>query len=135
MINNWIPAVEQNLKMYLRHAGKGWYDITVESPFIYDISKSSHIMQLIKHYMQSTLRILVFNSAHTLVNLVEIPCQCTLKCQSDFTWGDNLRSIEFKPATQPIFSLQLLLGQEKAYYSTEPSKFSVNIDNNIFFQY
>lgn len=125
LINNWISSIEQNLKMYLRHAGKGWYDITVESPFIYDVSKSSHIMQLIKQYMQNTLRVLVFNSANTLVNLVEIPCQCTLKCQPNFRWGDDLRSITFKPATQPIFSMQLVLGDQQAYFSTEPEKFLV----------
>ncbi|GLV39944.1 Dynein heavy chain at 36C [Carabus blaptoides fortunei] len=121
--NEWVPKIEKNVRLNLRHAGKGWYNIAIANPFIYDIGKCKRVMLLVKQLMQSTLRNLALQSAKQFIDLVETPCQCTLKCKKDFVWGEDLINTQFKPPGHPIFFLHLLIGPEGAYYSTIPDKF------------
>ncbi|XP_054262356.1 dynein axonemal heavy chain 1-like [Macrosteles quadrilineatus] len=109
--------------MSFDNVGKGWFNINERSREIYDISKMSRFMMMVKLRMQGALRNLVLSSAQSYVSLVETPCLCTLGVSSDFVWGSDLVETQFKPSAAPIFTLKLNVNEAGAFYSTDPAMF------------
>lgn len=57
--------------------------------------------------------------------MLENPAKCTLNVDTDFTWGDNLLDTQFAPAKGAIFSVELLMGDNGADYTTNLTQYRV----------
>uniref|UniRef100_A0A1Y1N5M7 Dynein heavy chain 1, axonemal n=2 Tax=Photinus pyralis TaxID=7054 RepID=A0A1Y1N5M7_PHOPY len=120
----WISNISRNIRMCLGDIGKGWFNVNEKHPNIYDTAKLVRFMEVVKYRMQHALRLLVENSTHLFVNLVETPCQCCLHLNSDYVWESNFVDSPFKPQVQPIFGLLLKMDPLcGAFYSTDPRLF------------
>lgn len=124
----WVDLITTNVRMCLQDVGKGWFNIREKSWKIYELSKLSRYMELIKFRMQTSLKYLVENSTDLLVKLVETPC---LSCQDvpdeNFVWGDDLNESPFQATGPPIFKLTLKISNVDASYSTSPDSFEVSV--------
>lgn len=112
--------------MCLQDIGKGWFNIKEKSWPIYELSKVSRYMELIKFRMQTALKFLVESSTDFLVKLIETPCRVCQDVEDDFVWGSDLINTQFKPTGNSIFNLILRLNNSNAYYSTNPDAFEAS---------
>lgn len=60
--DNWISTLRNILRQGLRNIGKGWFNLKESNIEIYQISKLSRFMAVVRFMMQDTLRFLVQNS-------------------------------------------------------------------------
>ncbi|KAF7272031.1 hypothetical protein GWI33_015147, partial [Rhynchophorus ferrugineus] len=120
----WLETLVFNIRMCIGDLGKGWFDINERSYEVYEISKLNRFMELVKYRMQYTLRLLVENSLQAFINMVETPCLPCLSADDDFLWGNDLINSPFISHVSPIFSLQLKMDENGAFYSTPPENFA-----------
>ncbi|XP_023289892.1 dynein heavy chain 1, axonemal [Orussus abietinus] len=125
----WLEKITQSVRMCLRDVGKGWFNLEQKDHGVYDVMKLKRFMDLGVLRMQTALRNLVDNSMALYVNMLETPALCTLHVGPDFKWGKDLRNTQFKPASNPVFSLEIFMNDQGAFYSTEPSEFEKVIVN------
>ncbi|PSN46069.1 hypothetical protein C0J52_02287, partial [Blattella germanica] len=119
----WLESITHDIRMCLRDVGKGWYDLSENKSEIYDVSKLCRMMKVTLHRMQGALRTMMMSSLMFYTNLIETPCLCTLECEDDFVWGDDVITTQFQPANPPIFLLLLQMNEELVFYSTDPYQF------------
>ncbi|CAG9819626.1 unnamed protein product [Phaedon cochleariae] len=119
----WLETLVFNIRMCIGDLGKGWFDINESKFDTYLISKLIRFMELVKFRMQYTLRLLVENSLQTFINLVETPCLPCLSVPDDYVWGPDLTLSTFLSRAPPLFSLQLKMNENGAFYSTPPESF------------
>ncbi|KAK4887372.1 hypothetical protein RN001_003643 [Aquatica leii] len=121
---SWLGNIAKNIKVCLGDVGKGWFNVNEKHPDIYDTAKLIRFMEVVKYRMQHALRLLVENTTQMFINIVEVPCQCSLHIPDDYKWDSNFIDSPFKPLTQPVFYLQLKMEPEiGAFYSTSPEGF------------
>lgn len=65
------------------------------------------------------------NTLQVFIKLVESPCLPCLSVEDDFVWGKDLVNSQFISSVLPIFSLQLKMDENGAYYNTPPESFAV----------
>jgi hypothetical protein len=119
--NQWGPAVLRVLTTTLGQCGKGWFNIHEKDQGVYDVSKLRRFMRLMRLIMQDTLHSLAQSSLVDLTALVERAGANTMKFAAgavadgnepaiafDFV-GQSLFTAQFKPASVPLFSLELVL--------------------------
>lgn len=124
----WLDAITTNVRMCLQDMGKGWFNMKEKSWPIYELSKLSRYMELIKFHMQTSLKYLVENSTGLLLKILENPCSVCLSVPDEgFVWGSDLVNTQFKPPTSPVFALTIKLNSTAAFYSTNPESFEVMI--------
>lgn len=113
--------------------GKGWFNMKEKSWEIYELSKLSRYMELIKFHMQTSLKYLVENSSGLLLKILENSCSICLNVPDEgYVWGSDLINTQFKPQSSPVFALTIKVGSTAAYYSTNPALFEVNIQMQYF---
>ena len=126
MRKEWVDSVVTNVRMCLQDVGKGWFNIKEKSWPIYELSKLSRFMELIKFRMQTALKYLVQNSINLFLKIIETPSAiCQSIIDEDFVWGPDLLTTQFKPVNFPIFTLALNIGSDTPYYTTSPESFEV----------
>ena len=114
--------------MCLQDMGKGWFNMKEKSWEIYEVSKLSRYMELIKFNMQTSLKYLVENSTGLLLKIMENPCSVCLNVPDEgYVWGSDLLNTQFKPPTSPVFALTIKIGPASAYFSTNPASFEVKL--------
>ncbi|XP_044749962.1 dynein axonemal heavy chain 1-like [Coccinella septempunctata] len=131
----WLDSIVFNIRACLRDVGKGWFDMQEKKYEIYEIAKMTRFMELVKHRMQYTLRLLVLNSINIWINMLETPCQPCMEIDDDYEWGDDLIASRFKPPAAPLFLLILRLESDGPHFSTDPDQFEKTLlklyDNGI----
>lgn len=109
--------------MTLCDIGKGWFDLSVSNYEIYEISKLKRVMELCKYRMQTVTRRIVLKSIEIFINMLETPCVSCFDCSEDFNWGSDLKSSLFVSKAAAIFTLQLKMNDDGAFYSTNLDSF------------
>ena len=84
--------------------------------------KLSNIFPL---FSQNALRNLVENSMGFYQTMLETPALCALTVNDDFVWGNDLVNTQFRPSTNPVFLIELMMNEGGAYYSKNPEIFEV----------
>lgn len=128
----WLETIGYNIRMCVGDVGKGWFNIHIGKYEIYEVSKLRRFMELVKFRMQYALRVLVLNSIEIFINLVETPCLPCLGVEDEFVWGQDLIESPFRPKVSAIFTLQMKMDENCAFYSTEPDQFQVRKGPYIF---
>nr|XP_034195945.1 dynein heavy chain 1, axonemal-like [Osmia lignaria] len=123
----WLEKIAQSVRMCLRDIGKGWFDLKQKVPGVYDVMKLKRFMNLTTLRMQYALRVLVENSITLYGNTLEGPALCLLDVEETFVWGNNLVDSQFKSVYNPIFTVDLQMDGNKAYYSVDPDQFGETI--------
>ncbi|KAK9870899.1 hypothetical protein WA026_009856 [Henosepilachna vigintioctopunctata] len=119
----WIDSIVFNIRACLRDVGKGWFDMQEKKFEVYEIAKMTRFMELVKHRMQYTLRLLVMNSINIWITMLETPCLPCMDVTDDFEWGEDLINSRFKPPVSSLFLLILRMDSDGPHFSTEPGQF------------
>lgn len=118
--------------MCLQDARKGWFNLKEKDWPIYELSKLSRYMELVKFRMQTAIKYLVESSTDVLVKIVETPCQVCLDIPDEgFEWGPDLINTPFKPVSGTVFSVSVKMSQTETIFSTGPMAFEASIKNYI----
>lgn len=67
------------------------------------------------------------NSITLYGNTLESPALCLLNIEETFTWGKNLVDSQFKSVYNPIFTVDIQMDGNEAYYSVDPDQFGVGL--------
>lgn len=122
--NVWPIQLANLITMVLRRAGKGWYDIEIQSWEIYDLAKIKRFLLLVKFHMESALRRLVENSVKLYSDMLYKPCLSFINLTEDYVWNDDdLITSPFDPRASHIFYLNLQMNESGAFYSIDPIEF------------
>jgi dynein heavy chain len=87
------------------------------------MTKLHRFMGLVKCRMEDCLRDLVFCSTASYCDLLCIPCEGMLGLQEDFVWGRDMINSLFLPRTDHVFTMELLMNENGAYYSNDLNDF------------
>ena len=68
--------------------------------------------------MENALKDTIENSTAKFVDFLCAPCVGTLDVGDDFTWGRNVITSQFLPQKPYVFTMELLMNESGAYYST-----------------
>lgn len=131
---DWLDLITTNVRMCLQDIGKGWFNIREKNWAIFELSKLSRYMELVKFRMQTALKLVVENSTDVLLKIVETPCQACLSVSDDFVWGNDLMETLFKPWAPPVFGIHLKMNNTSPFYSTNPDAFEVPFPETVFKQ-
>lgn len=116
----WIEKIVYEIRYQLMNVGKGWFDLNVENWAIYKMSKLRRMIEVIRHRMEISIRVMLKSSLEGYFDYVTQPCHCLLNVPSNFIWNDNLLVSPFI-TSHAVFTLNLNIG------ATEPN-YSANID-------
>lgn len=120
----WPIQLANLITMVLRRAGKGWYDIEIQTWEIYNLAKIKRFLLLVKFHMETALRRLVENSIKLYSDMLYKPCISFIDLPDDYVWNDDdLLTSPFDPQTGHVFYMNLQMNESGAFYSIDPKEF------------
>ncbi|KAK3917290.1 Dynein heavy chain 1, axonemal [Frankliniella fusca] len=121
--DHWLNRVADNIRLYLRDVGKGWYNLKEKQWDIYLISKMYRLLRVTRLRMECALYRLVTRSIGMLLSIVETPCQCCRDAEEGMVWGLDLVRSAYRPAGAPVFHLYLKMEAAGPVLTTRPEQF------------
>ncbi|XP_014666196.1 PREDICTED: dynein heavy chain 1, axonemal-like [Priapulus caudatus] len=121
--DQWVTTLKHAVTNSLQEAGKGWYNLQETNWEVYLMSKICKFMVMVKFCMQDTLRYLVQDSLHGLVQQVLETCSPIWDCQKGMQWSGSVINSPYRAKRNPLFLIDLILDQTGVHYSTNPSSF------------
>ncbi|XP_072203968.1 dynein axonemal heavy chain 1 [Excalfactoria chinensis] len=125
--DTWIDTLKTAVKMSLRDAGIGWYNLERSSWDVYQMSKLHQLMKRIKFILQDSVRFLVQNSLISFIRLLLDACHGVLNCSEGMEWEDDLINSPYRPRRNPIFVIDLVLDDSGAHFSPPEESFKESI--------
>uniref|UniRef100_G1MWR4 Dynein axonemal heavy chain 1 n=1 Tax=Meleagris gallopavo TaxID=9103 RepID=G1MWR4_MELGA len=125
--DTWINTIKTAVKIGLRNAGKGWYNLEQSSWDVYQMSKLHKLMKRVKFILQDSVRYLVQNSLIRFIQLLLDACHGILNCSEDMEWGDDLISSPYRPRRNPIFAIDLVLDDSGVHFSPPAESFKESL--------
>jgi dynein heavy chain, axonemal len=109
----WIDRIVGEIQIYFGSL-KGWFDLNVNSWYIFKISKLYAFIELIKIRMEDAVVMLLNSSLLAFVNHFCQPCECLVDTTDDYEWNDDLTFSPFK-ASSLVFHIHLNIEEEPTY--------------------
>lgn len=109
--DSWISTLRAAVRASFQYVGKGWFNLHESNWEVYSISKLRKYMEMVKFCMQDSLRYLVQDSLISFTHMVMDACFQVMHCEEDLDWGKSLTLSLFKPKKNPLFVVDLVMGE------------------------